>query len=280
MRERIEVAREAILSAGSLIRETFGREIAGEVAVKDINDFVTDTDMLSERMITETLLRAFPDTGVLGEESIRKGREDEFWIIDPLDGTTNFIHGYPSIGVSIALVRDGEVELGLVFDPLREELFEARRGGGAYCNERKIHVSDRSGLEDSLIGTGFPFRVGQHLERYLQSFREIFPRCRGIRRAGAAVLDLSHVAAGRLDGFWELYLKPWDMAAGALLISEAGGLVSDFFGDPSYLSSGNIVAGNPAVYEELLKVTSAVFDREEVRGLSNDLMQTGRPQDP
>jgi myo-inositol-1(or 4)-monophosphatase len=272
MRQRKEVAREAILSAGSLIRETFGREISGQVEEKDRNDFVTQSDWLSEKMISETLLRAFPDIGILGEESAGRMDDDEYWIIDPLDGTTNFIHGYPSIGLSIALVREKEVVLGLVFDPLREELFEAGKGGGAFCNEREIHVSGAGSLQESLLGTGFPFKAPQHLDRYIESFKEIFSSCRGVRRAGAAVIDLSHVAAGRLDGFWELHLKPWDMAAGSLLIREAGGLVTDFFGGDSFLTAGNIVAGNPSIHEMILKTTGRVFDRDEVSDLACDLI--------
>ena len=162
--------------------------------------------------------------------------------------------------------------LGLVFDPLREELFEAVSGEGARCNGRRIHVSTAVSLSDSILGTGFPFRVEKHLDRYIESFRELFLQCRGVRRAGAAVLDLSHVAAGRLDGFWELYLKPWDMAAGALIIKEAGGSVGDLFGGDSYLSAGNIVAGNPAIYKAILETTSKVFSREETAELANDLL--------
>ncbi|MCU0639896.1 MAG: inositol monophosphatase [Candidatus Krumholzibacteria bacterium] len=272
MRRRIEVAREAILSAGSFIRETFGREMAGEIEEKNKNDFVTQADRLSEKMITKTLMRAFPDIGVLGEEFARRGGEEEYWVIDPLDGTTNFIHGYPFIGISIALVQRGEVSLGVVYDPLREELFEAVRGGGAFCNGERMRVSGAGGLSQALIGTGFPFKAEEYLDIYVESFKRILPACRGIRRAGAAVLDLSHVAAGRLDGFWELHLKPWDMAAGALIIREAGGIVSDFFGQAGFLSSGNIVAGNPAVHKEILEITSNVFASAELKGLANDLI--------
>ncbi|HSG28911.1 MAG TPA: inositol monophosphatase family protein, partial [Candidatus Krumholzibacterium sp.] len=181
-------------------------------------------------------------------------------------------HGYPSIGLSVALVRGGDTVMGLVFDPLREELFEAVSGGGAFCNKRPIRVSSAGSLSVSLLGTGFPFRVERHLDRYLESFRALFVQCRGVRRAGAAVLDLSHVAAGRLDGFWELYLKPWDMAAGALIVREAGGVVTDFFGGGGYLSAGNIVAGNPEIHRAILETTSTIFVREETAELSNDLI--------
>lgn len=272
MRQRIEVAREAILSAGSFVREMFEREDTGEVEEKDRNDFVTQADRISERMITETLSRAFPDSGILGEETAGRSDAEEVWVIDPLDGTTNFIHGYPSIGLSVALRSAGETVLGLVFDPLREELFEAIAGEGAKCNGRPIRVSAPAGLSDSLIGTGFPFRVEEHLEAYIESFRRIFSGCRGVRRAGAAALDLSHVAAGRLDGFWELYLKPWDMAAGALIVREAGGVVSDFFGGGDFLGAGNIVAGSARVHAALTAVTSEVFDPAETASLANDLL--------
>ncbi|UCF04706.1 MAG: inositol monophosphatase [bacterium] len=273
MRDKRSVAREAILSAGSLLREGFGRELEGAIEEKDRNDFVTETDRQSERMITETLIRSFPEIGILAEEGGRISEQQTFWIIDPLDGTTNFIHGYPSIGISIALVENGEVVLALIYDPLRQELFEAVRGEGSRCNERRITVSGVQGLDESLLGTGFPFRVHQHLDTYLAVFKELFLKCRGVRRAGAAVLDLAHVAAGRLDGFWELYLKPWDMAAGALLVREAGGVVSDFFGTSSYLSAGNIVAGPPAIHRSIVEVTGRYFKASEIEELRNDSLE-------
>ncbi len=269
MRNKMEVAREAILSAGSLLRETFGRELSGTVLEKDRNDFVTETDTQSEKMIIETLTRSFPGIGILAEESDQRPLGDEFWIIDPLDGTTNFIHGYPSIGVSIALFRDGGVVMGLVYDPLREELFEAVKGEGAFCNGEPIHVSGVKEIGESLLGTGFPFRIHSHLDAYFDIFRALFTRCRGVRRAGAAVLDLSHTAAGRLDGFWELYLKPWDMAAGSLIVTEAGGVVSDFFGRPDFLSAGHIVAASPEVYSVIIEATRSRLAPGDIEDLAN-----------
>jgi myo-inositol-1(or 4)-monophosphatase len=193
-------------------------------------------------------------------------------VIDPLDGTTNFIHGYPQVGVSVALIEDRKPVIGVTYDPVRDELFEAGRGIGTCCNGRPLSVSKAKSLGESLLGTGFPFRKYEYLESYLETFRKLFLGCRGIRRAGAAVLDLAHLAAGRLDGFWELYLKPWDMAAGALMIEEAGGTVTDFFGEDGYLSSGNIVAGNPAIHGEILKATKGSFTEEGVAPLANGLI--------
>ena len=274
MRSRIDAARDAILSAGSLIKETFGRELSGEVKEKDRNDFVTATDVASEKLITETLKSAFPEIGILAEEKAAPGSGKELWVIDPLDGTTNYIHGYPSIGVSIALVVENRVEIGLVYDPLREEMFEALRGGGAYCNSVRIRVSEPAELTNSLLGTGFPFKASGHIDRYLYLFKDLFLRCRGIRRAGAAVLDLSHVAAGRLDGFFELNLQPWDMAAGSLLVQEAGGRVTDFFGEPHCISRGNIIASSPVIHGYLVEAASRIFDRDQLKELSNDLIQS------
>jgi myo-inositol-1(or 4)-monophosphatase len=267
MRNKRDIAREAILSAGSLLEEAFRRGVEGSVTEKDRNDFVTEVDTQSERLIGEKLSRAYPDIGIMAEEEGAVPDQSQYWIIDPLDGTTNFIHGYPQIGVSIALSEDGETRLGLVHDPLRGELFEAVKGEGAFCNGSQISISAAGTLEESLLGTGFPFRVYQHLDSYLEVFKELFLRCRGVRRAGAAVLDLCHVAAGRLDGFWELYLKPWDMAAGALIVTEAGGVVSDFFGGPDYLGSGHIIASTPAIYEEIHAATARHFTREMIRDL-------------
>lgn len=269
MRDKRSVAREAILAAGSLVGEAFGGGVGGGVSEKDLNDFVTDTDMRSEKTIRKILTQAFPDIGVVGEECGGDPGGGSFWLVDPLDGTTNFIHGFPFIGISIALVEAGTVTLGVVYDPLRGEMFEACRGKGAYCNGARIGVSGKDSLSRSLLGTGFPFRVHGHLDAYLNVFRELFLRCRGMRRAGAATIDLSYVAAGRLDGFWELYLKPWDMAAGAAIVSEAGGVVSDFFGGPGFLSTGNIVAAAPPIHGEIVEVTGRFFEPEDLEELAS-----------
>jgi len=272
MDDRIVAAREAVLAAGEMVRERFGKRADGDVEEKDRNDYVTGTDMASEELIVSMLTTAFPDIPVMAEEGGGEVGEKLFWVIDPLDGTTNFIHGYPQVGVSVALIEERRPVAAVTYDPLRNELFEAGRGEGAFCNGQRLSVSSEESLERCLLGTGFPFRTYEYLDPYLDTFRELFLRCRGVRRAGAAVLDLAHVAAGRLDGFWELYLKPWDMAAGALMISEAGGIVTDFFGDDGYLAAGNIVAGNRTIHGEILGVTDGSFTREGVAALANGLI--------
>ncbi|MDD3643124.1 MAG: inositol monophosphatase family protein [Candidatus Krumholzibacteria bacterium] len=261
----------AARAAGDLVRGEFAGGRDGAVRAKDANDFVTRTDVESERLIKERLAGAFPGIPFLAEESAARIDADVFWVIDPLDGTTNFMHRYPQVGISIALVEGGDAVAGVVFDPLRDELFEAVKGGGSFCNGRPIRVSSASGLGEALLGTGFPFRVHEYLDDYLAVFRDLFVRCHGIRRAGAAVLDLAHVAAGRLDGFWELALRPWDIAAGALLVREAGGVVTDFFGGDTFLSSGNIVAGPAAVHAAIAESASKRFTPERVRPLAVDL---------
>jgi myo-inositol-1(or 4)-monophosphatase len=206
MDDRIVAAREAVLAAGELVRDRFGKRADGDVEEKDRNDYVTGTDMASEELIVSMLTTAFPDIPVMAEEGGGEVGEKLFWVIDPLDGTTNFIHGYPQVGVSVALIEERRPVAGVTYDPLRNELFEAGRGEGAFCNGQRLSVSSEESLERCLLGTGFPFRTYEYLDPYLATFRELFLRCRGVRRAGAAVLDLAHVAAGRLDGFWELYL--------------------------------------------------------------------------
>ena len=272
MDDRKDAAREAVLAAGKLVRERFGARAGLDVEEKDRNDYVTATDMASEKLIVSMLTAAFPDIPVMGEEGGGEVGEKLFWVIDPLDGTTNFIHGYPQVGVSVALIEERKPIVGVTCDPLREELFEAARGEGASLNGRAISVSPEQSLEKCLLGTGFPFRTYEYLDPYLDTFRDLFLSCRGVRRAGAAVLDLAHLAAGRLNGFWELYLKPWDMAAGALMIEEAGGVVTDFFGGDEYLSAGNIVAGNSVIHGDILKVTKGSFTEEGVAALANGLI--------
>jgi len=227
------------------------------VETKSPNDFVTEVDRAAEEAIIQVLRDAYPSHSILAEESGETGPEADTeyqWIIDPLDGTTNFLHGFPQYAISIALARRGVVEQAVVFDPNRNEMFTASKGAGAFLNDRRIRVSKRLRLQEALIGTGFPYRQFANIDTYLAIFKELTQKTAGLRRPGAAALDLAYVAAGRLDGFWEFGLSPWDMAAGSLLISEAGGLVSDLSGESGYLASGNIVAATPKVFPPLMQI--------------------------
>lgn len=259
MHPALNIAIKAARRAGQIINRASNDLDLLKIATKRPNDYVTEVDRAAEAAIIETLKEAYPNYGILAEESgetAGKGKRDaEFqWIIDPLDGTTNFIHGFPQYCVSIALARNCIVEQGVVFDPNRNELFTASKGGGAFLNDRRLRVSKRLKLQDSLIGTGFPYRDFDQADTYFAIFKELTQKCAGIRRPGAAALDLAYVAAGRYDGFWEFCLSPWDMAAGSLLISESGGLVTDLDGEPTYLKSGNIVAGTPKVFAQLMQI--------------------------
>jgi myo-inositol-1(or 4)-monophosphatase len=253
MHPMLNIAVRAARSAGNVIIRNLGRLEGLTVHTKERNDFVSEVDQQAEREIIGTLRKAYPGHGILAEESgVHTGNEYQ-WIIDPLDGTTNFLHGFPQFAVSIALQHKGRLEQAVVYDPLRQELFTATRGAGATLNDRRIRVTGRKDLEGALLGTGFPFKEQHHLDAYLEMFRALFPRTAGIRRAGSAALDLAYVAAGRLDGFWEIGLRPWDMAAGVLLIQEAGGLSGDFVGGHDFLETGNLVTGNPKLFAEILK---------------------------
>ena len=259
MHPALNIAIKAARRAGQVINRASNDLDLLKVSTKQPNDFVTEVDQAAEAFIIKTLQEAYPQYGILAEESGetagRGNGETEYqWIIDPLDGTTNFIHGLPQYAVSIALAKSGNIEQAVIFDPNRNELFTASKGAGAFLNERRIRVSRRAKLQDSLIGTGFPYRMFEHIDTYLAIFKELAQKTAGQRRPGAASLDLAYVACGRYDGFWEFGLAPWDMAAGSLLIAEAGGLVSDLRGEATYLSSGNIIAGTPKVFAPLLNI--------------------------
>ena len=232
-----------------------------QITSKRQSDFVTEVDKAAEAAIIEVLREAYPEYGILAEESGETagyGAGSEYqWIIDPLDGTTNYIHGFPQYAISIALAHNGQIAQAVVYDTLRNEMFTASKGGGAFLNERRIRVSKCLKLEDALLGTGFPYRSFEHIDAYLSIFKELTQKTAGIRRPGAASLDLAYVASGRLDGFWEFGLSPWDMAAGALLITEAGGLVGDLSGEQNYLQTGNVVAGSPKVFAQLLQIVDS-----------------------
>ncbi|MDX5444985.1 MAG: inositol monophosphatase [Zoogloeaceae bacterium] len=257
MHPTLNIAVKAARRAASVINRASTQFDLLTVQSKSPNDFVTEVDRAAEAAIIEVLRDAYPEHAILAEESGRSGDSEYCWIIDPLDGTTNFIHGFPQYAISIALARNDVLEQAVVFDPVRNELFTASKGGGAFLNDRRIRVSRRIKLMDSLIGTGFPFRQNDNIEPYIGAFRELTQKTAGIRRPGAAALDLAYVACGRLDGFWEAGLSSWDMAAGALLILEAGGLVTDFGGGSGYLDSGRLVAGTPKVFAQLLPVVQA-----------------------
>lgn len=255
MHPMLNIAVKAARRAGGIINRASTDLDHLKVHAKSANDFVTEVDRAAEDAIIEVLQDAYPGHGILAEESGETGPQSEFqWIIDPLDGTTNFIHGFPQYAVSIALARNGIVEQAVVFDPVANDLFTATRGRGAFLNDRRIRVSRRTRLNDALIGTGFPFRQFDHVDAYLAMFREITQKTAGIRRPGSAALDLAYLAAGRYDGFWELGLAPWDMAAGTLLVQEAGGLISDLAGESGFLASGNVVAGTPKIFAQLLPI--------------------------
>lgn len=254
MHPTLNIAVKAARRAASVINRASTQLDLLTVQSKSPNDFVTEVDRAAEVAIIEVLREAYPEHAILAEESGRSGESEYCWIIDPLDGTTNFIHGFPQYAISIALARNKVLEQAVIFDPVRNEMFTASKGAGAFLNDRRIRVSRRIKLMDSLIGTGFPFRQNDNIEAYIGAFRELSQKTAGIRRPGAAALDLAYVACGRLDGFWEAGLSSWDMAAGALLIMEAGGLVSDFGGDSAYLDTGRLVAGTPKVFAQLLPV--------------------------
>jgi myo-inositol-1(or 4)-monophosphatase len=253
MHPMLNIAVRAARSAGNLITRNIDRLDQLTIQTKERNDFVSEVDRQAEQEIIQVLRKAYPGHAILAEESGAHSGDDYEWIIDPLDGTTNFLHGFPQFAVSIALRHKGRLEQAVIYDPLRQELFTATRGAGAHLNERRIRVSTRRTLDGALLGTGFPFRQQQHLDAYLGMFRSLFPMTAGIRRAGSAALDLAYVACGRLDGFWEIGLSAWDMAAGVLLIQEAGGLSGDLSGGHDHLSGGNIVSANPKLFPLILK---------------------------
>ncbi len=231
-----------------------------KVTEKGHNDFVTEIDKAAELAIIDVLKNAYPDHAILAEESGASANlhdeNENVWIIDPIDGTTNFIHGFPQYCVSIALQQRGQITQAVVYDPTRNDLFTATKGAGAYLNEKRIRVSRRDKMADALIGTGFPCRDRDALDEYMKMFRVMTEKCAGLRRPGAAALDLAYVAAGRLDGFFEKGLHPWDLAAGSLLITEAGGIVGNFSGEADYLYKGNVLAGTPKIFAQMVHLLS------------------------
>lgn len=256
----LDVAIKASGIAGEIILHNIGKLSLNDIDLKQASDFVTRVDRESEQVIISIIKESFPDHSILAEESAGKTLPAEYhWIIDPLDGTTNFIHGFPVFSVSIALEHNGEIITGVVYDPVRKESFTALKGDGAYLNCKLLRQLDGPDMSNALIATGFPFRKKEHIDKYLELFRNIFNRVSDIRRAGSAAIDLAYLAAGRCDGFFEIGLSPWDMAAGSLLIKETGGIVTDFGGGQDYLTTGNIVAASPAFHKEILNEVKSVF---------------------
>lgn len=268
----LNTAVKAARRAGSIINRASLDLERVKVNRKSHNDFVTEIDEAAEKAIIDVLLTAYPDHRILAEESglsagkaapaadgeavadvvARNAEIENLWIIDPLDGTTNFIHGFPQYCVSIALAQRGVVTQAVIYDPSRNDLYVATKGRGSFLNDRRMRVSRRHRMNEALLGTGFPFKNLEVLDRYLGMFRTMTEQSAGVRRVGAAALDLAYVASGRLDGFFEIGLKPWDLAAGALLVSEAGGLVGDFQGDADYLYTGDVLAGTPKIFAQLV----------------------------
>lgn len=250
----LNIAVKAARAAGQVIVRHVGRIDTLTITNKRPNDFVTEVDRMAEAEIIRVLQRAYPDHAFMAEESGIHGDNREYvWIIDPLDGTTNFLHDLSHFAVSIALRYRDRIDQAVVYDPVREELFTASRGGGAMLNNRRIRVSPRKELQAALLGTGIPFRADQDLEYYLKTLGALLPETAGVRRCGCAALDLAYVAAGRLDGFWEMGLREWDMAAGVLLVQEAGGLVGDLQGGEHHFKTGNVVAANPKLFKAMLQ---------------------------
>ena len=256
----LNTAMKAARAACTILNRAVDNLSTLEVHKKGHSDFVSEVDVACERTIVEILREAYPRHQILGEENGLTGPENsEFqWIIDPLDGTTNFLHGFPQYAVSIALKRQNEIIEAVVADPVKNEIFTATRGVGAFLNGRRIRVSKRTAMAEALVGAGFPFRKSDDVEAYMKVFSQLAKTTSGVRRAGAgaASLDLAYVAAGRLDAFWEPNLKAWDIAAGSLLVLEAGGLVTDFKGESDDLTTGQIVAGTPKVFGQLLAVVN------------------------
>ena len=254
----LNIAIRAAHHAGDFIVRKINKLPDLKVEVKALNDYVSEVDRQAEALIIEDLLKSFPGHGILAEESgVIEGKEDYRWIIDPLDGTTNYLHGFPHYAVSIACEHQGRLTHGVIYDPYKQELFAASRGAGATLNNRRIRVTPLKTTQGALLATGFPFRHPERLDPFLKVFSAFFSTASDVRRAGSAALDLAYVAAGRLDGYWESGLNAWDIAAGALIVREAGGLVTDFNGDANSLDNGEVVAGNPRIIGDMLRTLEA-----------------------
>lgn len=257
MQPLLNIAVNAARQAGDIIMRYQQHADRLEITAKSAHEYFTEVDIKAEQTIINAIHKLYPEHGIIAEESgVMNPDAETVWIIDPLDGTTNYIHNFPFFSVSIAVRVKNRIEHGVVYDPLRHECFMASKGAGARLDDRRIRVSKQTKLSESIIGTGIPVRNIAHADRYLPSLHALFGKCASIRRTGSAALDLAYVAAGRLDGFWEFGLRPWDIAAGCLLIREAGGLVSDSEGAENYMKNGDVVAGTPKVFKTLLQTIS------------------------
>lgn len=264
MQPLLNIAVSAARLAGDFIVRHIEQLDRIKVMTKNDHDCFSEVDVKAEQIIINTILKAYPEHGIIAEESGTQNPEAEcVWIIDPLDGTSNFLHGFPFYSISIALRIKNRIEHAVVYDPLRHECFSASRGRGARLNERRIRVSKQTQMNAALIGTGFPARSPLLTQRYLPTFEAILGKCASMRRTGSAALDLAYLACGRLDGFWVFGLRPWDIAAGSLLIKEAGGLISDLQGGEDYLKQGNVVAGTPKIFKALLQTLSPIMNQAE-----------------
>lgn len=258
----LAVARNAAKEAGKILYDSSDTIHNHSIISKQRFDYVTHVDVAAEEKIISILSETYPDHSILTEEAGLFEQQDEFrWIVDPLDGTTNYIHGYPVSSVSIALAKAGNIILGVIYDPFRDEMFWAEKGAGAFLNNKRIAVTTETELEHCLLATGFPFKIRHTLDQYLFTFKKVFEQVSGMRRAGSAALDLAYVASGRLDGFWESILQPWDMAAGALLVEEAGGRVTDFTGATDFLKTRTVIASNGYIHQPLVDIINSNYYR-------------------
>jgi myo-inositol-1(or 4)-monophosphatase len=260
MKPTTNIAIRAARQAGSVLLRHYEHLDSLKIAQKSRNDFVSEVDKAAEEAIISTIRQSYPDHSILAEETGSHDGNDFQWVIDPLDGTTNYLHGFPQFSISIALKHRGILESAVVYDPLKNELFTADKGNGAYLNERRIRINSLKSLEGALIGTGIPFRDQRFINQYLAMLKDMIKDTAGIRRPGSAALDFAWLAAGRIDGFWELGLSQWDFAAGALLVKEAGGTVTDLNGGEKYLETGNVIAGSVGLHQQMLKLIQPHLD--------------------
>ncbi len=258
MHPLVNIATKAAFAAGEVITRHIYKLNDLQITEKETNHFVSEVDIKAEHIIIDTIRKSYPDHAILTEESgLHAGNDECVWIIDPLDGTHNYIHGVPHYAVSIGVQIKNRIEHAVIYDPQKNECFSATRGGGARCNERRIRVSSRYNLKEALLGASFSHHSSLQ-QKNLAAFQAFFDKCLGLRRMGSAALDLAYVAAGRFDGFWGLGLQPWDIAAGSLLVKESGGLVSDCHGTEDYMKKGDIIAGNPKIFKAIVQTMQAI----------------------